>query len=402
MDGKTFAYVYEDAPLERVELAADGPKRYWKQIFKYGTWVHPRGGGRKMQFTREFAAKFAENFKSKVAGLIPLPLGHPITADELADKNRGEVLDFQAREDGGWVLFEVRDEETANKIEKRLITDVSMSFDENHMDRRTGRLVGPALRHVGLVVNPYLTDLGSFQPALSDDRQVIMLSESEEPLMQRVKNDRDFAVEIKYELDGETKTVAVEPGQEVEVPEAAEQVAKDQVAQATKPESDEEKAAREAAEKEAAEREAAEKAKGEKDLKDDERSELERLRAENASLSADKLKTEAESQYNDLLSKGKIVPAQKEAFINLATASTTDPISLADGSTKPLNELLTNFIEAGGKRVSFSEDGSAGGGDNNEVKSPWNELSDEQKSTTLQMGISEEEYNETHSKSNKE
>jgi hypothetical protein len=108
---------------------------------------------------------------------------------------------------------------------------------------------------------------------LSDSANIIMLSESKEYAMSNVtvKNERDFAVTVKFTVDGEEKTAVVEPGAEVEVPEDAKEAVETQVKDAEAPKAEptaEEKAAEEAAAKEAAEKAEVEaKAKAEADDK---------------------------------------------------------------------------------------------------------------------------------------
>jgi hypothetical protein len=101
---------------------------------------------------------------------------------------------------------------------------------------------------------------------------------------------------------------------------------------------------------------------------------------------------EADKLYSDLLHEGKIVPAQKAAFIALSTAATTGTISLADESTTSLSELLTNLFKAAPKRISFGEDGA----DGDEAKTPYDELSEEEKAATERLGVTPEEYNEAN------
>jgi hypothetical protein len=65
--------------------------------------------------------------------------------------------------------------------------------------------------------------------ALADKTKVIMLSESKEFIVSKVKNDREFPVEVKFTVEGEEKIVTVQPGEEVEVPEEVVEAVEGQV-----------------------------------------------------------------------------------------------------------------------------------------------------------------------------
>lgn len=396
-----YTLLREDAPGEVIGLGES--KRFVKQLVKFDNWVHPHGGGKKMRLDRQWAEKVASNFNNHVAGQVAVPLGHPKDSAELAQLNRGELTGVEIRDDGMYGTLDVRDAETAKRIEDNLLWDVSISWDPNYVDKLSGEEVGPALLHVGLLTDPYLKGMKPFE-ALANQSNAIMLSESKEyEVAIKVTNDREFPVVIDYK-DGDTeKSVTLTPGEEVEVPEAVAEAVQTQVKDAVAPvvkEPTEEETAAEA-EKVATEKAAADKVAADKAEAD--RVEAEKAKGGEAELDATKKELadarkeialrDATSTYTALLTEGKIVPAQKDAFMSLSTAATTGTISLADGATTSLNDLLTDLFKGAPKRINFGEEGAAG---DEAEKTPWDELSDEEKKATVAIGVTADEYNEVN------
>lgn len=381
-----------------VEL--DDGRRYRKQLVKFGAWVSPHDPRKKMVLDKSWAAQVVQNFKDKVLNKVPVVEGHPKTSGELLSATRGWLAGLSIEDDGVYGELDITASDTTQKIDSGLFDDVSISFDLDYLDKLKGNNVGPALLHVGIVNDPYLKGMKPFQ-ALADKTKVIMLSESKELEVSKVKNDREFPIEVKFTEEGEEKTATIAAGEEIEVPEEVAEAVTTQVSEAVAPEvekTDEEKAAeeaaaKEAADKEAADKEATEKAEAEAKAKEEaEKSELEKTKEALADANAKIALGEAEAKYNALLAEGKIVPAQKDAFISLSTAPTST-ISLADGVTTSLSDLLTDLFKAAPKRISFGEEGASG---DDAEKTPYDELSDEEKAATERLGVSPDEYNEAN------
>lgn len=381
-----------------VEL--DDGRRYRKQLVKFGAWVNPHDPRKKMVLDKSWAAQVVQNFKDKVLNKVPVVEGHPKTSGDLLAATRGWIGGLSIEDDGIWGQMGIVASDTAEKIDNGLFDDVSISFDPDYLDKLTGKNVGPVLLHVGIVNDPYLKGMKPFE-ALADKTKVIMLSESKELEVSKVKNDREFPIEVKFTEEGEEKTATIAAGEEIEVPEEAAEAVTTQVKEAVAPEAektDDEKAAEEAAAKEAqekaaseaAEKEAADKAAAEK--AEAEKSELEKTKEALADANAKIALGDAEAKYRALLAEGKIVPAQKDAFISLSTAPDST-ISLADGATTSLSDLLTDLFKAAPKRISFGEEGASG---DDAEKTPYDELSDEEKAATERLGVSPDEYNEAN------
>jgi hypothetical protein len=360
-------------------------RRFWKQLAEYGDWVDPRGGKKPMKLDQAFCQKLSDNFKSGVGGFIPAPLGHPKTDAELAAMNRGELIDTEAREDGFYGLIEIRDDTTASQIDNKLIPDVSMAFTDDYQDKKTGKWVGPMLRHIGLVANPYLKGMQEFEPALSDSQGSAVLfsdsavstggnnNEKENITMSTVKNERDFEVTVKYTEEGAEKEVVIAAGAEIEVPEDQVEAVTQQITDAVAPVADDEEE----------EEELSDADKKAQELADRE--------AAVAKREAELSEKAAEANYERLLSEGKIVPAQKDAYLALASRG-SEQVELSDESTKTIDVLLSELFENGVTTKNLSEQGADDddGDDDEEV-----ELSDEEKSLAKSLNIDEEAMKQT-------
>lgn len=380
----TYILINRDTRIELAETTSKF-KRFKKQICKFGQFVSPHGGDEKMVLDKTFAEQMKRNFDSGKYGVVSVPLGHPKTAAELAALNKGEMVEMSITDDGIDAVLEVRDEETVKAIESRNIPDVSMGFEMNYQDKKTGEFVGALLKHVGLVVDPYIKGMKQFMP-LADEVPAILFSDSQvneerkddETMFVKVKNDRDFEVEVKYTVDGEEKTATVAAGAEIEVPADQEEAVKAQVADAVAPE---------------AEAETKNEDKSGDDLSDEEKKakELSDREAALAAREAEIAKKEAEAKFEELLSDGKVVPAQKDAFMALSAAAGQE-IHLSDNETKTVDNLLSEFIEAAPKVTLTGEkgtDGGDGGGETDDV-----ELSDEDRKYIERYRLSEEDYKE--------
>lgn len=361
-----------------VELSESdkGFKRFKKQICKFGEYVNPNGVG-KMVLDKAFGEKMKANFESRKYGVVAVPLGHPRTAQELAELNKGEMIDIEVTDNGIDAVIEIRDPKTAESIENRNIPDVSMGFDENYLDKRTGKRIGPLLKHVGLVVDPYIKGMNQFVP-LGDDMPAMLFSDQEvintkeeEVNLVKITNDRDFDIGVKYIENEEEVIKTIKAGEELEVPEDQAEDIKKQISEA-EPTKEEVEAPElsedDAKQKELADREAA-IAKREAELQ----------------------KKESEAKFNQLLADGKVVPAQKEAFMALSEVSSQE-IHLSDDETKTVDVLLSEFIDLAPK-VGLTDELGANTDENGGGEKV--ELSEADRAYIARFGLDEAEYIET-------
>ena len=365
-------FINRDTKVELADNEGGKYKRFKKQICQFGEYVDPNNTSKRMVLDKLFGKRLKENFDNGKYGVVAVPLGHPRNSSELAAWNRGEMVNMELTDDAINAVIEIRDDETAKSIENRNIPDVSMGFEDNYLDKKTGKFVGPLLKHVGLVVDPYIKGMRRFVP-LADEVPAVLFSDSQDyekedkTMTVKIKNDREFDVEVTYAVDGENKTETVAAGAEIEVPEDQAEAVKQQIADAEAPKDND---------------------------KENELSEREKALADREAVLAEKeaaaAKRDAEAKFNKLLSDGKVVPAQKDAFMALSEASSTE-IHLSDDETKTVDTLLSEFIEASPKLNLTDEKGTdgEGNGGGDEVQ-----LSEDEQSLT-DLGLSEEDLKET-------
>ena len=397
-------------------------RRFRKQIAAFGQLYSPLDGEECELLDEAWAEEMLANFEAKQSGKIPtLPrVSIPFDHWSGTKDNAGEVVALEiVPGDGVYATLEIRDYEALYRLEQDLVFDVSMCFNWHYIDTRTGDDRGIVLEHVALVNDPFITGMNAFEEAPEQLKRdeveaaeayldnfnrrtnaVVMFSknkveelakmrkhfskdtEGEEPEVVEVTNDRDFDVVITVkDDDGEDVSKTVKAGETVEVPADQEEAVKKQIADAKDPnekegegddkenlsregEADEDKDGDNKADEgdgEADEAEADKKGEGDdkENLSRSEREELSRLRAE-------RNQAKAETAYQTMLSAGMIVPAQKDAFMqlhqNLSKAGGRVEFS-RDGKKVELSttELLEELVKAGGKRVQFNQTGSTNG-----------------------------------------
>lgn len=383
-----YVAITSDGAVELAENKETKFRRFWKMIAGYGEFVDPRNPDKKMVLDKPWGERIVDNLKNGPIKKVPVPTGHPQTSAELAERNTGWLVDAEAREDGLYGLMEIRKQNTAEDIENGVLADTSVAFDEQYTDKRTGKIFRDVLKHVGLVNDPYIKDMTEFEPALSDGNlATILFSDSEangnetnkeEKTMATVTNDRDFPVEVKYQLENSETTATIEPGASLEVPDDQLEAVQKQVTDAVAPDaggkddgtgdgselSDEEKK-----EKDLADREAA-------------------IAKKEAELS----EKSAEAEYERLLSEGKLVPAQKDSFVALSLQGSAT-VELSDGTQKTVSVLLSELIEAG-PTLELGEKGKSGD-DGKKSEDDDVTLSDEEKALAKKLNISEDAMKET-------
>lgn len=395
-------------------------RRFRKQIAAFGQLYSPLDGEECELLDEAWAEEMLANFEAKQSGKIPtLPrVSIPFDHWSGTKDNAGEVVALEiVPDDGVYATLEIRDYEALYRLEQDLVFDVSMCFNWHYIDTRTGDDRGIVLEHVALVNDPFITGMNAFEEAPEQLKRdeveaaeayldnfnrrtnaVVMFSknkveelakmrkhfskdtEGEEPEVVEVTNDRDFDVVVTVKNDdGEDVSKTVKAGETVEVPADQEEAVKKQIADAKDPnekegegddkenlsregEADEDKDGEDKANEGDGEAGETDK-KGEGDDKENlsrsEREELSRLRAE-------RNQAKAETAYQTMLSAGMIVPAQKDAFMqlhqNLSKAGGRVEFS-RDGKKVELSttELLEELVKAGGKRVQFNQTGSTNG-----------------------------------------
>lgn len=373
-----------------VEFDENTPSRFKKQVLKFGKWFHWNAPGGMLKIDENIVDKIIENFKKKRVQNVFVPLTH--TDDP--SKNTGTVVDLIKTDKGLDAVIEIKDESIAEKIKKGLISCVSASIDPNYRVKKTNEFVGTTLLHTALVAEPYIKGMNNFIPLTDEDfsaRPILMLEDEEPDMYKLLKsmNDKLNTIEsaiktdtFKKNMDETTKKdieevkvedkkeeITIEEKKEEIIEEAKEEtVVEDKVEtldiEAAKKAKDDYKVCMADEMKKGTEMaEATKKCKGKikenfgVDLSD---TELE-IKSEEVLKVEVEIKQEVnladvEKKYDEYLHAGKIVPAQKEAFINLF--SSLKKIELSD-NTVGVTDLIDSFMKSSPKIVNFEEAGTA-------------------------------------------
>lgn len=388
---------------------------YYKQIVKFGKWVNPLFPIEYMELDRKWAEKLVSNFNSKIIDKVPVPLDHT----DQVDRNAGEVIKLEIKNDGVYAYLDIRRPEVVQDIDNGLIFDVSISFDWNYTDTSKGNEHGPVLLHVALVNNPYLKGMKPFEQtaeqfnnnisealALSTNNSAIMLSEAkakELNIMPTVKNDKEFEVIITVTNEaGEEVEHVLAAGDEIEVPEGQEEAVAKQIAEAVEASDESDESGEEAGDGEENAEEGEGSEAGEEAGEEAGDAMAQEDVAEQLSEARRKLaEYELSEKYYNLLQEGKITPAQKDKFMALSNVS-NQTIQLSDKQEVSVVEAVVSILEAGPKVLDFSESGSAssseGGEANADATKSDDELTAEEKAGMQAVGASPERFKELSEK----
>ena len=330
---------------------------YRKQLAKFGDWVNPQypllSNNPIMTLDEDWGNKIVENFNNNILGhSVAVPSTH--TNDP--EKNRGKVISVDVVPgDGLYGELEILEDTTVQALDKGTIFDVSISFSHDYVRKDNNKHYGPTLEHVALVNDPYLSEMNTFEKlemALSKQvdsnsvklagNNVIMLSihklkELHKMATKTITNDKAFDVVVKFNDGTEDKEVTIKPGETLEVPEDVAEDVTNQVTGAIEIAGDE--------------------GKGEGDDApvtpevETPEQELSRLREENATLKLSK-------EFDALLDKGLVIPAQKDAVMALAKLPTTGVQLSKDSEPTDVASLVLGILSAGSQQFSKDESGS--------------------------------------------
>ncbi len=377
----------EDSALVQDEKDSN---KFRKQLLKKGKWYHWSADGNVLNITDDIIQNLIKNFKKKIVENVYVPLTH--TNDP--SKNTGEVVGLEKTEDGLDAIIEIKEDSIIEKIKKGLIKSISASIDPNYLIKKTNQFAGPTLLHAALVTEPYIKGMREFIP-LSDDysgRQIINL-EDEKPsiyaLFEMVKDTLKRIEEKSMKIE-KPITQSAEEKSEEKIEEKP-----DEIEEAKKKEDDyvkclekETKAGKSLADavkickvkydfnpsEEVPEDKSGEESEDKKEPAAEEKVDL----------------SDAEKVYEEYLKQGKIVPAQKDAFIKLLASSKA--LDLSDTKVG-LAEDIKAFLKSQPKIVNFEENGTSTPGE--EDPSPKESTDDTVPEEALNlfkgMGLSDED-----------
>ena len=135
------------------ELAED---TYRVQALSYGSWVHPNDPEQELVIDEEIVDNIIKNFNDGVLDSVTVPWRH---TDHPAE-NTGRVIAAVKAEDGLDLILNTP--EAVDQINKELVGGVSLQIDFEYVDKRTGAALGPTMIHCALVSNPYIKGMRKF------------------------------------------------------------------------------------------------------------------------------------------------------------------------------------------------------------------------------------------------
>lgn len=297
-----------------------------KQLLRFGTWNHPSAPNGKLEITKEYAQKLVDNFNR--TPFAPLLRGH--ASDDEANKNPELIISknikgLHMKDDGVYFDAEV-DEKELDTYE-----DVSAGIQDDYIDHETNEKLGPVLRHVAFVTNPFIKGLKPFTSLGEDNEYFIFLSDIKMDDKAK-KNTEEEVIDSKAEDASENEEVVEETTESTEEEETVEE---------TVTEPTEEVAAKKEATINASEETSSEDLLAQiKELKEKEKQHAIQL----AEIKQEKIASDANNLYEDYLRKGKVLRSFKNEIISLASLQETT-IELADGNKQSVTEILKSLLD---------------------------------------------------------
>lgn len=199
-------------------------KLFRKQILAFGAFTHPNDPKQKLVIDNALADHLVENFRNGVCDIVQVPVvdGNNKHVED-PFRNVGEVVDLEVVPNKGvYAVIDARKQEAADALGKTLL-GASAMMHMDYTDTRSGKKVGPTLLHVAVTNRPYITNLESFEEIIAasadttDERPVLLspANDEEEPqmdldeLLALLKDEHGIDV-----LDLQAKAEAATPSEE--------------------------------------------------------------------------------------------------------------------------------------------------------------------------------------------
>lgn len=166
-----------------MELARTKTGRLFrKHLLNHGNLRHP-ATGQTIKIDDEFVTTLKKNFKDGVCDIVQVPLANAKNEHtESPEANIGEVVDIESKDGKVYAILDVRDEKHADKLGKTYL-GASAMMHLDYTDTKTGKKVGPTLLHSCVTNRPYVTGLENYEEivAATSDRSeeaAVLLSEN--------------------------------------------------------------------------------------------------------------------------------------------------------------------------------------------------------------------------------
>ena len=162
-DREKVAYKFNKNEDDKINAAI-----FRKQILKKGVFAHPNNPKKQVTFNENIFAKIIESFEDKVISNVPVILD---SHKESYNNTTGRVLGLEQNEKGLYATIEIVDEAVINKIESKLsdgkgvIDEVSVSLGPVISD--TGKKYDIALWHLAIVPHGYFANMDGFEKLIA-------------------------------------------------------------------------------------------------------------------------------------------------------------------------------------------------------------------------------------------
>lgn len=149
-----------------------------KQILHWGQFPNPNDPTKFIEINEDFAKNLVTNFSKGVCDIVQVPKvdgNNKHTEDP--DRNIGRVVDVDYDEKGVYAYIDAM--KNADDLGKTLI-GASAMMGLDYIDTKTGERVGPTLLHCAVTNRPYITDLDGWSELIAasadtqDDETVLL------------------------------------------------------------------------------------------------------------------------------------------------------------------------------------------------------------------------------------
>lgn len=150
-----------------VELARTKTGRLFrKHLLTLGDLRHPATGDT-VKIDETFAKVLKKNFQDGICDTVAVPLADAQNQhSEDPERNIGEVVDVEVKDDKVYAILDIRDDKHADKLGKTYL-GASAMLHLDYLNTKTGKRVGPTLLHACVTNRPYVTGLESYEEIVS-------------------------------------------------------------------------------------------------------------------------------------------------------------------------------------------------------------------------------------------
>jgi hypothetical protein len=135
-------------------------RQFKKHILTKGDLIHPTTK-KIVKIDDDFMDAIQRNFDNKVCDIVQVPLaGENNQHSEAPDRNIGEVVRLERDGDKLYAVMDIR--KHAEDMGQTLL-GASAMFSQNYEDTRTGKRMGPTLIHTCVTNRPYVLNLDDYE-----------------------------------------------------------------------------------------------------------------------------------------------------------------------------------------------------------------------------------------------